>query len=63
VDEAPVLDANPRQKRFRAKWYSGSREENASNKKKRFRAKWYSGSREENASNNKKRFESLKWFA
>jgi hypothetical protein len=35
VDEAPVPDANPRQKRFRAKWYSGSREENASNKKKR----------------------------
>jgi hypothetical protein len=51
------------EKRFRAKWYSGSREENALNKKKRFRAKWYSGSREENASNNKKRFESLKWFA
>jgi hypothetical protein len=29
MDEAPVPDANPRQKRFRAKWYSGSREENA----------------------------------
>jgi len=35
VDEAPVLDANPRQKRFRAKWSSGSREKNASNKKRR----------------------------
>jgi hypothetical protein len=62
VDEAPVLDANPREA-FSSEVDSGSREENASNKKKRFRAKWHSGSREENASNKKKRFQDLKWLA
>ena len=41
VDEAPVPDAKSTQKRFRAKWCSGSREENASNNKKRFQGlKW-----------------------
>src|SRR5687768_10019358 len=36
VDEAPVPDANPRQKRFRAKRHSGSREENASKQEAAF---------------------------